>query len=212
MTATSSLPVGEGPRLLLTVPDAAAALSISRSKLYELLTVADYLAQWLEAHATTVKPKTLGGYRHDIDHYIVPRIGRLRLQALRPAVISKLYRDLSENGGSSPPGWGEPLYPDTVSALMGKLIAGYNDQSVPQPSSLPHVRLHDLRHLQATTLLLAGVPVHVVAARLGHADPAVTLRVYAHVLREQAASVGNIFAQAVDATVSKSVSKPRRQG
>ena len=100
MTATSSLPVGEGPRLLLTVPDAAAALSISRSKLYELLTVADYLAQWLEAHATTVKPKTLGGYRHDI----VPRIGRLRLQALRPAVISKLYRDLSENGGSSPPG------------------------------------------------------------------------------------------------------------
>jgi excisionase family DNA binding protein len=38
MTATSSLPVGEGPRLLLTVPDADAALSISRSKLYELLT------------------------------------------------------------------------------------------------------------------------------------------------------------------------------
>ena len=29
------------------------------------------------------------------------------------------------------------------------------------------------------TSLLAGVPVHVVAARLGHADPAVTLRVYA---------------------------------
>jgi integrase len=28
--------------------------------------------------------------------------------------------------------------------------------------------------------LLSGVPVHVVAARLGHADPAITLRVYAH--------------------------------
>jgi excisionase family DNA binding protein len=38
MTATSSLPAGDSPRLLLTVPDAAAALSISRSKLYELLT------------------------------------------------------------------------------------------------------------------------------------------------------------------------------
>ena len=57
-------------------------------------TVADYLAEWAEAHAATVKPKTLAGYRHDIDHYIVPRIGRMRLQALRPAVISKLYRDL----------------------------------------------------------------------------------------------------------------------
>jgi integrase len=32
------------------------------------------------------------------------------------------------------------------------------------------------------TLLLAGVPVHVVAARLGHGDPAITLRVYAHVI------------------------------
>jgi integrase len=47
-------------------------------------------------------------------------------------------------------------------------------------------------------LLLAGVPVHVVAARLGHADPAVTLRVYAHVLREHAAGIGDIFAQAVN--------------
>jgi integrase len=39
--------------------------------------------------------------------------------------------------------------------------------------------------------------VHLVAARLGHADPAVTLRVYSHVLREHAAGVGDIFAQAV---------------
>ena len=42
----------------------------------------------------SVKPKTFAGYRHDIDHYIVPSIGRMRLQALRPAVISKFYRDL----------------------------------------------------------------------------------------------------------------------
>jgi len=39
------------------------------------LTVADYLAEWLVAHATTVKPKTFAGYRYDIEHYIVPRIG-----------------------------------------------------------------------------------------------------------------------------------------
>ena len=107
--------------------------------------------------------------------------------------------------------WGEPLYPDTVSALMGKLISEYNKSVVPPAKPLPPARLHDLRHLHATTLLLAGVPVHVVAARLGHADPAVTLRVYAHVLREQAATVGDIFAQAVKTSVSKSVSKPSRQ-
>jgi integrase len=319
------------------------------------LTVADYLAEWLAAHAVSVKPKTLAGYRHDI----VPRIGRLRLQGLRPAVISKLYRDLAEHGGhggralsattvshihrilrkaladavtvdqllptnpaarskrprnstSEPPlvwttaqlasflakarahrlfafyrlaaytgarrgellylrwsavhldaaevtfggstavvrgqridgttkggrsrtvsldrdtvtvlrehrreqaeerlaagsawtdsglvfltRWGEPLYPDTVTALMTKMINQHNKAVTPLAKPLPHARLHHLRHLHATTLLLAGVPVHVVAARLGHADPAVTLRVYSHVLREHAAGVGDIFAQAV---------------
>ena len=54
-------------------------------------------------------------------------------------------------------------------------------------------------------------PVHVVAARLGHADPAVTLRVYSHVLREHTLGIGDIFAQAVKAPVSKSVSKSGRE-
>jgi hypothetical protein len=44
-----------------------------------------------------------------------------------------------------------------------------------------------------------------------HADPAVTLRVYSHVLREHALGVGDLFAQAVKAAVSKSVSKPGQQ-
>jgi hypothetical protein len=43
------------------------------------------------------------------------------------------------------------------------------------------------------------------------ADPAVTLRIYAHVLREHALGVGDIFAQAVKAPVSKSVSTPQQQ-
>ena len=96
-------------------------------------------------------------------------------------------------------GWGEPIYPDTVTSLMTKLIRAHNqpDQSPRPKDQLPHARLHDLRHLHATTLLLSGVPVHVVAARLGHADPAITLRVYAHVIRSAAAA--DIFAQAVKA-------------
>ena len=43
-------------------------------------------------------------------------------------------------------------------------------------------RLHDLRHTAATHLLTAGVPVHIVSARLGHASPTITLNTYAHVL------------------------------
>lgn len=85
---------------------------------------------------------------------------------------------------------GAPLGPDTPTQLMAKLVAA---------AVLPHARLHDLRHLPATTLLLAGVPVHVVANRLGHADAAITLRVYAHVLRENAAGIGEVFASTVSA-------------
>jgi len=40
-------------------------------------------------------------------------------------------------------------------------------------------------------------PVHTVAARLGHADPAITPRVYAHVIRSAEAAPADIFAQAV---------------
>jgi integrase len=61
------------------------------------------------------------------------------------------------------------------------------------------IRLHDLRHTHATLLLKAGVPVHVVAARLGHADPSVTLRVYAHVLADQDNNAATAFAAMVDA-------------
>ena len=47
------------------------------------------------------------------------------------------------------------------------------------PLGLEGVRLHDLRHFQATVLIAAGVDVRTVAGRLGHADPSTTLRIYA---------------------------------
>jgi integrase len=324
------------------------------------ITVAAYLDQWLEAHAVEVKPKTLQDYRHLISRHVRPHIGDLRLQAITPARVTKLYRELATSGGRdraglsprtveyvhavlrkafhdavvvdqilpsnpverakrprkvpSEPGrvwtpaqlrafldtarqhrlfafyrlaaytgarrgellnlrwrdidldlaevrvtgsaaviggqriegttksgrsrtvsidadtvqvlrdhrkhqtaeqlrvgpewrgtddyvfsaaWGEPIHPDTVSSLMSTLINAHNDQ---QSEPLPHARLHDLRHVHATTLLLAGVPVHVVAARLGHADPSITLRVYAHVISDQLSEAADIFARTVAAT------------
>jgi integrase len=110
-------------------------------------------------------------------------------------------------------GWGDPIHPDTVSSLVADVIEAYNAiaQKGRAGEVLPRARLHDLRHLHATTLLLAGVPVHVVAARLGHADPSVTLRVYAHVIRDQVAEAADIFARSIQgdgmSAVSKSVSK-----
>ena len=47
-------------------------------------------------------------------------------------------------------------------------------------------RFHDLRHYAATEMIAAGVNLPTVAARLGHADSSLTLRVYAHDTVEQA--------------------------
>jgi integrase len=51
-------------------------------------------------------------------------------------------------------------------------------------AGLSKVRLHDLRHFTATRLLAAGVPVRTVSGRLGHANAATTLGVYAHFVEE----------------------------
>ncbi len=44
------------------------------------------------------------------------------------------------------------------------------------------IRLYDLRHTCCSLALQAGIPVRVVAERLGHASAAMTLDVYGHVL------------------------------
>ena len=97
--------------------------------------------------------------------------------------------------------WREPVHPDTVSSLMPVLVNRHNERQGEDNRGKPlsAARLHDLRHVHATTLLRAGVPVHVVAARLGHADPSIALRVYAHVIGEQLAEAAAIFARAVEA-------------
>ncbi len=46
-------------------------------------------------------------------------------------------------------------------------------------------RFHDLRHGAASLLLGEGVPITAVSQLLGHANSAITLKVYAHLLPDQ---------------------------
>jgi integrase len=57
--------------------------------------------------------------------------------------------------------------------------------------------MHSTRHTHATVQLRAGVPVHIVAKRLGHKDPSVTLNVYADVIPDDDASAVDVFTKAV---------------
>ena len=47
-------------------------------------------------------------------------------------------------------------------------------------AELPRVRFHDLRQTFASLALAAGEPITDVSAILGHADSAITARIYAH--------------------------------
>ncbi len=83
-----------------------------------------------------------------------------------------------------------PWHPDTPTARFGRLRHNIG---------LDHVRLHDLRHMHAAQLLAAGIPVRTVSGRLGHANAATTLNVYAHFLaasdRQAATVMGDLLRQ-----------------
>ncbi|KXO93044.1 hypothetical protein AXK58_14335 [Tsukamurella tyrosinosolvens] len=66
---------------------------------------------------------------------------------------------------------GEAYHPNYLGELWQKALAD---------AGLPRVRFHDARHTCGTLMHLNGVPMAVIAAWLGHANPTITQRIYAH--------------------------------
>lgn len=59
------------------------------------------------------------------------------------------------------------------------------------------IRLHDLRHLNISLLLLSGLDVVTVAERAGHSSPRITLETYSHTLKEIDYRGANIMANTI---------------
>lgn len=70
---------------------------------------------------------------------------------------------------------GSPIKPDSMTQKWRRFLEAHD---------LPKIRLHDLRHSNATALIRAGVNPRVVQQRLGHSDVNITLNTYTHVLPE----------------------------
>lgn len=86
---------------------------------------------------------------------------------------------------------GTPLSPQHISDTFKRLVA---------ESGLRPIRLHDLRHGQASLMLAAGVPLAVVSKRLGHSTIGITADTYSHMLE----GVGAQAAAAAAALVPRS--------
>lgn len=71
---------------------------------------------------------------------------------------------------------GGPLSPQSLQTIWTRLQA---------LAEVPHARLHDLRHLHVSLLIKQGFDPRTVADRVGHTDPAFTLRRYSHMFEEQ---------------------------
>jgi integrase len=84
-----------------------------------------------------------------------------------------------------------PVNPERITAWWGRArkLAGLDSRW----------RLHDLRHWSATLAIASGHDIRTVANRLGHANPAMTLRVYAHAPDTADEAVVVTLAQVLDA-------------
>lgn len=60
-------------------------------------------------------------------------------------------------------------------------------------SGIGHVRIHDLRHTAAVTMLAAGVPIEKVSQVLGHSNTAVTFSTYGRFLPEHMQDAVNVL-------------------
>ena len=69
---------------------------------------------------------------------------------------------------------GEPIHPDTISCWFHDFISAHD---------LPYITIHSLRHTNATLMINSGIPLTTIAARLGHADPTTTSKIYVHAIQ-----------------------------
>ncbi len=145
------------------------------------LTVAQQL-QWVKdrsqpgtpPRAVLEAPKTAAGRRQ----IILTSLARTHL-----AVHRAKQRQDAEVLGDAWDGRWNLVFPDQHGQPMraGNLLRRHFAPAMVR-AEVRHLRFHDLRHTAATLLLNAGINVKVISEMLGHANVAITLQLYAHVL------------------------------
>ncbi|GAA6747502.1 tyrosine-type recombinase/integrase [Thermus brockianus] len=118
------------------------------------------------------EPKTPGSYRT----VPIPPTTLERLRAYRATLegLSEAEaRGMWLFPGRDP---STPAHPDAPDHYLRRVLARLG---------LPAIRVHDLRHSYGSLLLANGAPVEVVADRMGHASPTITLGIYRHLLEEE---------------------------
>ncbi|MFE9748214.1 tyrosine recombinase XerC [Saccharothrix saharensis] len=84
---------------------------------------------------------------------------------------------------------GKPLRPEYVLRHFRQLT---------DDAGLPRIRVHDLRHFAATTMLNSNVPLAVISRAMRHSTLSTTTEVYGHLLRHVAHDAVDVIANALN--------------
>jgi integrase len=137
---------------------------------------------WAEGDTKTHQGRTIG-----LDEFMITVLAahRNRVEALAAELDLEVLADgflLSR----SPVG-AEPMLPSVLTHFTSKMAK--------RAGVATH--FHALRHFSATQAIASGFDPVTVGSRLGHADPSITLRVYAHALERRDRNLANSLGQAL---------------
>jgi integrase len=145
------------------------------------------------------KPKTASGEDRtvDLDRGTVAVLRtRKRQQAAHRLAFGPAWADT--DGRVFTREDGRSWHPESVTKTFTRLSRKVTVEGKP----LPLVRLHDLRHLQASLMLAAGVPMAVVSKRLGHSSVVITSDTYSHLLDGVGAAAAEAAAALIPSTTA----------
>lgn len=117
--------------------------------------------------------------------FVSVRISKTKIRAVPVTAdamdaLADAVRDAPRRGPREPvffaPRTGDRMRGDSITHALPRLL---------QEHGLARLTPHALRHGSASIMLAAGVPMRVISEQLGHANPALTSKVYAHVIPEQ---------------------------
>lgn len=130
-----------------------------------------------------------------------PKTRKSRAVSLPRSIAKELFAWRKEQlaMGNAPNGWicthpdGRLITPESVGKGFMRLTRKIGVS----------VTLHGLRHTQATELIMSGIPVKVVAERLGHANVSITQDIYTHVMPHMQDAAAEVVEQLIYKTGPK---------
>lgn len=132
-----------------------------------------------------------------------PKNRKFRIVDVDPAVMA-LLRQLRQDQAKTTisqyvftkEGSAEPMHPQSPTGYLGKFQKKYG---------IDHLHPHKLRHSFASIAITSGADVASVSEKIGHADKAITLRMYTHSNPENIRKISQIFRNAIQDSREKAV-------